>query len=62
MILEYIRLTQKDIIDFMLDPKYKEPKFPDDYWPKKEIKADEKMWKESIRGFTEKIVFRFGFW
>ena len=55
MLLEHIRLTQKDIIDFMLNPKYKEPKWPDDYWPGKETKADEKMWNESIKGFDDDL-------
>jgi len=53
MLLEHIRLTQKDIVDFMLDTNYKEPKWPEEYWPKKEVKADEKMWQESIDGFLE---------
>jgi hypothetical protein len=53
MLLEHIRLTQKDIVDFMQDPEYKEPKWPEDYWPKKETKADEKMWQKSIDGFLE---------
>ncbi len=59
MLLEHIRLTQIDIIDFMIDPKYKEPKWPDDYWPKKEIRADKKMWKETFKGYKndlEKLV------
>lgn len=59
MLLEHIRRTQKDILDFMIDPNYKEPKWPDDYWPKKEEKADEKIWNETISGFKsnlEKIV------
>lgn len=55
MLLEHIRLTQKDIIDFMLDPDYKEPKWPDEYWPGKDTKADEKMWKDSLKGFEDDL-------
>lgn len=59
MLLEHIRLTQIDIIDFMLNRNYFEPKWPDDYWPKKEIKADDKIWKKTLEGYRkdlEKLV------
>lgn len=55
MLLEHIRLTQKDILDFMIDSKYKEPHWPDDYWPKKKVKADEKMWNKTVKGYTEDL-------
>ena len=34
-LLEHLRLCQLDILDFCRNPVYKEPKFPDDLWPKK---------------------------
>lgn len=51
-LLEHIRLTQRDILDFMIDPKYKEPQWPQDYWPKKNKKATKSDWDKTIQGFT----------
>jgi hypothetical protein len=47
-LLEHIRFTQKDIIDFIIDPNYKEQHWPDDYWPKKDAKASKKDWESTI--------------
>jgi uncharacterized damage-inducible protein DinB len=32
-LLEHIRLTQYDILDFSRNPAYTQPRWPDDYWP-----------------------------
>jgi hypothetical protein len=32
-LLEHLRLSQHDILDFCLDPGYSQPNWPDDYWP-----------------------------
>jgi DinB superfamily len=45
-LLEHIRIAQWDILDFSRNENYREMKFPDDYWPKKEGTAD--AWKKSI--------------
>lgn len=52
-VLEHIRLTQRDIVDFIIDPEYKEPHWPDDYWPKKDAKATKKDWEKTV-GSIEK--------
>ena len=33
-ILEHLRITQWDILDFSRNPQYAEPAWPEDYWPK----------------------------
>ena len=33
-IVEHMRIAQHDILDFCRNPRYKEKKWPDDYWPK----------------------------
>src|SRR4051812_46267521 len=48
-LLEHIRITQNDIVDFIKNTEYKEPHWPDDDWPKKDAQATENDWKESIR-------------
>jgi hypothetical protein len=46
-LLEHIRIAQWDILDFSVNPKYREMKWPNDYWPKKDgTKAE---WKASVK-------------
>jgi hypothetical protein len=35
-LLEHLRFTQWDILDFSRNPQYVEPAWPDDYWPKED--------------------------
>lgn len=45
-LLEHIRLAQWDILDFSINPNYKEKTFPDDYWPKDE--GTPESWKKAV--------------
>lgn len=59
MLLEHIRFTQNDIVDFIFNPKYLEPIWPDEYWPKNTLHADKKNWDETINEYKkdlEKLV------
>src|SRR5260221_298967 len=47
-LLEHIRLTQQDIINFCTQKTYVEPKWPEDYWPAKDSKTDATGWKKTI--------------
>ena len=50
-LLEHMRLTQRDILDFCRDPTYETPKWPDDYWPKSPIPSTPESWQESVANF-----------
>jgi hypothetical protein len=50
-LLEHIRLTQRDILDFCLNPAYEERHWPDDYWPKGPSPPSARAWDESVAGF-----------
>jgi hypothetical protein len=50
-LLEHMRLTQRDILDFCRDPAYEAPKWPDDYWPKSTIPSRLESWQESVAAF-----------
>jgi DinB superfamily len=50
-LLEHMRLAQRDILDYIREPDYREPRWPDDYWPHREATADEKAWKETLGAF-----------
>ena len=50
-LLEHLRLTQRDILDFCRNPAYEEMTWPDDYWPKEAAPASDRAWDESVEGF-----------
>ncbi|HVZ67758.1 MAG TPA: DinB family protein [Patescibacteria group bacterium] len=52
-LLEHMRRTQADIINFSINPDYKDLKWPDDYWPKKDAKATKEDWNKTIKDFLE---------
>ena len=47
-LLEHLRRTQRDILDFCRDPGYKEQTWPADYWPPSAAPPTAKAWEESI--------------
>ena len=52
-LLEHLRRTQRDILDFCRNPKYQELKWPDDYWPASPAPPSPAAWDESIRQFQQ---------
>ena len=50
-LLEHIRITQWDILNFIKNPKYKEIAWPDAYWPPKGKKATKKDWEKTLAQF-----------
>ena len=54
-LVEHMRIAQWDILDFSRNPKYKEMKFPDDYWPKSEAPADAAAWTKSLAAFRSDL-------
>ncbi len=47
-LLEHIRRTQADILEFVKSSNYKEKKWPSDYWPDKSSIATKKDWDKTI--------------
>ncbi len=50
-LLEHIRRTQNDILEFIVSPKYKEKEWPKDYWPERTKKATQKDWENTIKQY-----------
>jgi uncharacterized damage-inducible protein DinB len=50
-LVEHIRLAQADILDFCVNAKYKEQRWPDDYWPSSRAPKSEAAWKKSLAQF-----------
>jgi hypothetical protein len=54
-LLEHIRITQADILDFCVNPKYQELKWPDEYWPASAAPPDEAAWEQSIAAYRRDV-------
>jgi hypothetical protein len=54
-LLEHLRSSQWDILDFSRNAKYQALKWPDDYWPKEKAPGDEKAWDKSVRAFKKDL-------
>ena len=52
-LLEHLRITQHDILDFCRNPSYVEMTWPDDYWPSSAEPPSEAAWDASIAAFRE---------
>ena len=50
-LVEHLRITQWDILDFCRNPDYQEMRWPDDYWPPSAEPPSPEAWDESIRGY-----------
>ena len=50
-LIEHLRITQHDILDFCQNPTYEEMKWPDDYWPSSNAPASTAKWEDSLNQF-----------
>lgn len=55
-LLEHIRLAQKDILEYIANPDYETPKWPEDYWPKQKAPPTKKSWQESVKQFRQDSI------
>ncbi|MER2998467.1 DinB family protein [Pontibacter populi] len=47
-LLDHLRFTQHDILDFSRNPDYQEPAWPDDYWPEATSPEDEAHLQQTL--------------
>ena len=50
-LVEHLRITQHDILDFCRNPGYREMAWPDDYWPRSASPPSPAAWNASIEQF-----------
>ena len=53
--LEHMRLAQKDLLDFALDPDWKPTKWPEGFWPQLGQELSENEWNETFNGFFKDL-------
>lgn len=54
-LVEHIRLTQKDMLDYMTSMSYAEPPFPEGYWPAKRVRATSAEWRQALAQFHKDL-------
>ena len=47
-LVEHVRLTQWDILDFCVNPDYRDPASMEEYWPPTAAPPSEAAWDESV--------------
>lgn len=47
-LVEHIRRTQADLVDFMVNAEYRAPRWPEDYWPDGPVPPSVGAWDESV--------------
>ncbi len=50
-LLEHLRITQADILEFIRNPDYVYLNWPEDYWPAGDAQADAAAWQRTIAGW-----------
>jgi hypothetical protein len=55
MLLEHMRIAQRDILEFSRNSKHKSPKWPDGYWPKTDAPPTSVAWTKSIATFRKDL-------
>ena len=50
-LLEHIRMAQWDILEFIRNPQYVSPPWPEGYWPVESVQADEVAWEKTLVSF-----------
>jgi hypothetical protein len=51
MLLEHLRIAQRDILEFSRNARHVSGKWPDDYWPKTAAPSTAAAWNKSVQQF-----------
>src|SRR5262245_43735702 len=55
-LIEHLRITQRDILDYLFDAEYTDPVWPRDYWPVPDAVTDQAGWEASIAAFDADLA------
>lgn len=50
-LLEHLRIGQHDLLEYICNPSYVSPKWPDGYWPPADVQADAASWAKTLEEF-----------
>ena len=54
-LLEHIRITQEDIVQYILNPDWISPSWPEGHWPKENNEISDDLWNETISKFENDL-------
>jgi len=54
-LIEHLRITQADILDYLTNADYQEPAWPQEYWPALDERASKREWDESVAQFERDL-------
>ncbi|MFP3852927.1 MAG: DinB family protein [Anaerolineales bacterium] len=54
-LLEHLRRTQADILEYVTEADYEEKEWPEDYWPPQDYQASSQEWERTLREFQEDL-------
>ena len=58
-LVEHVRITQWDILEYVGNPDYVEPEWPKDYWPKTDATATPHQFRDSVAAFeADRLALR----
>jgi hypothetical protein len=55
MLLEHLRIAQRDILEFSRSAKHVSPQWPEGYWPRTDAPASPAAWNESVKKFRQDL-------
>jgi hypothetical protein len=53
--LEHMRITQWDILRFVVDPGHVSPDFPSGYWPEPDEETSPAQWRKTVQGIRDDL-------
>jgi DinB family protein len=54
-VLEHMRIAQWDILEFCRRAEHVSPKWPEGYWPNREVVGDSDSWKQTVERFRSDL-------
>jgi hypothetical protein len=54
-LIEHLRITQADILDYLTNPDYQAPEWPAEYWPARDEQATKQDWDASVATFQRDL-------
>lgn len=55
-VLEHLRITQRDALDFIHNANHVELEFPAGYWPNAQVPPSDKVWEKSVNAFCADLA------
>jgi len=55
MLIEHLRIAQRDILEFSRNAKHESPKWPEGYWPQTQAPPNAATWNKSVQQFRKDL-------